>query len=490
MNDLSVKDIEKRLLQRFGSRVGADPAVLVNLGDGGWGVVGTDYASGDYFFIDSTGESYRYAEFEDIESAIAATWGVEDKVTSATKICCTKGTSQQFIDALKTRIAALGGDVSACDTITSDTYLDVDGIMGDPNQQLTSADLKKYWDENKDDDPVLVNYDNYDTWLEDTMQYLQPVTSGSLLSEEDEDSLRQSRNLSTSSDKYVTDSWGKMVALLESEEGYKVDSVNRVRFDKYDKFITLYKDNKEYEAEVTAYHDGTYEIMKYNIHEVGDIEAATNTSGISAKPSVLNTVTEDVITPDDDVTSAQDFDADMDGERYLHNLIGDIQSEVESEVDGLIFNTDDDSLLVTVTYTGKVIEFAVPFEDLSFNFDTMEEDVSYVANTILEEIETNLDDVDSATAVQNYEISEQDAAIEGSVFEFGAEEAAQYGDLIVEQLSGQTVSKRVDLGEQPGGLVYEANRLGIDMWDLLKALEGMCRDGRAQEIDDSTYKVG
>lgn len=28
------------------------------------------------------------------------------------------------------------------------------------------------------------------------------------------------------------------------------------------------------------------------------------------------------------------------------------------------------------------------------------------------------------------------------------------------------------------------------MWDLLKALEGMCADGRAYEIDDSTYRVG
>lgn len=72
---------------------------------------------------------------------------------------------------------------------------------------------------------------------------------------------------------------------------------------------------------------------------------------------------------------------------------------------------------------------------------------------------------------------------------FGREEAEQYGDLISEQLKGQKISKRKDLGEQPGGLVYEADRIGIDMWDLLRALEGMCHQGRAQEIDDSTYLV-
>lgn len=74
-------------------------------------------------------------------------------------------------------------------------------------------------------------------------------------------------------------------------------------------------------------------------------------------------------------------------------------------------------------------------------------------------------------------------------FYFGMEASAKYGDLIAEKLAGKTISKRRDKGEQPGGLVYEAKELGIDMWDLLEALEGMCYEGRAQEIDDSTYRV-
>ena len=72
---------------------------------------------------------------------------------------------------------------------------------------------------------------------------------------------------------------------------------------------------------------------------------------------------------------------------------------------------------------------------------------------------------------------------------FGDEASAKYGDLIAEKLSGKTVSKRKDIAEEPGGLIYEANKLGIDMWDLLGALEGMCYQRRAREIDDSTYKV-
>lgn len=72
---------------------------------------------------------------------------------------------------------------------------------------------------------------------------------------------------------------------------------------------------------------------------------------------------------------------------------------------------------------------------------------------------------------------------------FGKEAYDKYGDMIAENLSGQTVSKRKDTAEEPGGLIYEADKLGIGMFDLLEALEGMCYNGRASEIDDSTYLV-
>jgi hypothetical protein len=73
---------------------------------------------------------------------------------------------------------------------------------------------------------------------------------------------------------------------------------------------------------------------------------------------------------------------------------------------------------------------------------------------------------------------------------FGKEEAEIYGDYICEKLKGETVSKRKDEAEYPGGLIYEAEKLGIDdFFDLLKALEGLCYQGRAQETDDSTYLI-
>lgn len=72
---------------------------------------------------------------------------------------------------------------------------------------------------------------------------------------------------------------------------------------------------------------------------------------------------------------------------------------------------------------------------------------------------------------------------------FGKEKAKEFGNLISEKLAGKTVSKSKAKAEDEGGLIYEAKKLGIDMWDLLEALEGMCYEGRAREIDDSTYLV-
>ena len=72
---------------------------------------------------------------------------------------------------------------------------------------------------------------------------------------------------------------------------------------------------------------------------------------------------------------------------------------------------------------------------------------------------------------------------------FGKKKAEQFGDLIVNSLSGKYVSKKIVCGNNPGGLIYEANKLGISKYDLLEALEGLCYQGRAVEVDDSTYFI-
>lgn len=75
------------------------------------------------------------------------------------------------------------------------------------------------------------------------------------------------------------------------------------------------------------------------------------------------------------------------------------------------------------------------------------------------------------------------------LFTFGEEEEKKYGELVSKELKGMKISKRIDLADKPKGIRHEANKLGIDTWDLLSALEGMCAKGTAKEIDDSTYYV-
>ena len=73
---------------------------------------------------------------------------------------------------------------------------------------------------------------------------------------------------------------------------------------------------------------------------------------------------------------------------------------------------------------------------------------------------------------------------------FGESEFKQYGEIIKTKCSGMTISKRRDEASNPGGIIYEACRIGIsDFWSFLRALEGMCYNGLAVEVDDSHYKV-
>lgn len=100
--------------------------------------------------------------------------------------------------------------------------------------------------------------------------------------------------------------------------------------------------------------------------EGNDVNSAINTSNISASDST-------------------------DNERYIHNLIGDIESELEYEIDSVTFDQDDENLYATVTYRGHVKEYKIPFADLKMDFDRIGEDSSYIVNGILMDLD-NVDD--------------------------------------------------------------------------------------------------
>ena len=89
----------------------------------------------------------------------------------------------------------------------------------------------------------------------------------------------------------------------------------------------------------------------------------------------------------EDVTSAAKIDNNK--ERYIHTLIGDIQSELQSEVNSITFDTDDDGLIINIVYKDSAVrEFHVPFSDLHYDFDEIDADVSYVINALLYDRDT------------------------------------------------------------------------------------------------------
>ncbi len=177
-----------------------------------------------------------------------------------------KGSPEDFERAIKNRISMLSG-VNSSETVMSscdECFRDVHGLFGDVGEILTIAQMREYWEENKDRDPVLLEYTNYKAWLKDTLD---------------------------------------------------------------------------------------------NMESVDNIDIESSEAIMSA----------------DDATN---------DDRYLHTLIGDIQSEIEHEVETIEFDQDDNNLYMTVVYMDTVKEYKIPFDDLSFEFDTIPDDVEYIANTL------------------------------------------------------------------------------------------------------------
>lgn len=68
---------------------------------------------------------------------------------------------------------------------------------------------------------------------------------------------------STSADKITGKTWPEFIANIESQTKFKVDSAYRKKY--WSDIIDLLDGSDVYEAEVTKYSDGTYELLMYNI---------------------------------------------------------------------------------------------------------------------------------------------------------------------------------------------------------------------------------
>ena len=56
------------------------------------------------------------------------------------------------------------------------TYIDAHGGFGEPGEKITFTEIKKYWDDNSDTDPILQDYDSFEDWFKETEQnYLTEI---------------------------------------------------------------------------------------------------------------------------------------------------------------------------------------------------------------------------------------------------------------------------------------------------------------------------
>lgn len=115
--------------------------------------------------------------------------------------------------------------------------------------------------------------------------------------------------------------------------------------------------------------------LENKINELGgyDVDSATNMSNIPSKPEMKN---------------VKSSEMNIDKERYLHNLIGDLELDLEDLVQGFTADYEDDNLYVTVeTLDGNTREYKVPFSDLNWDFNSMDTDVAYISDHIAEDLD-------------------------------------------------------------------------------------------------------
>lgn len=221
------------------------------------------------------------------------------------------------------------------------TYVDDNGVMGEIGDTWTVSELRQYWDAEQMNDPVLSDYDSFESWLEDTTSQMTEM------------------DFTSDYDKYCKD-WIAQIKNKLASVGVDVNSPEAEEYAEAVAELVAGDDNHDVDywwQETQA--DPTF---MDEVDALPHIDASTN------------------------IMSGRDNDNTYD-DRFIHTLMGDIESEVSREVDGLTFDTLENALNVTVVHGGEVTQFTVPHEDLSFDFDTMSDDVAYVVDTIRESLD-------------------------------------------------------------------------------------------------------
>ena len=207
-----------------------------------------------------------------------------------------KGTPEQLLNLVKNKIAELGGDVEACDKITASsetTYQDTNGIMGEIGDTWTISELRQYWDAEQMNDPILFEYDSFESWLEDTTRQMTLIEGDEVVSAARDDD-------NTYAERYIHTLIGDIQAEVQG-------AVESITFDQDDNnlIVTVVYDDKSVREFQVPFEDLHYDFdeidadVAYVVNAIlydtdtydESINSATNTCGIPAVPNMDTEIT-------------------------------------------------------------------------------------------------------------------------------------------------------------------------------------------------------
>lgn len=179
---------------------------------------------------------------------------------------------------------------------------------------------------------------------------------------------------------------------------------------------------------------------------------ATRGSGIDLQNAIEDKIAQ---LNDDGVMSASNID-DTTRERYLHNLIRDVEASLkENGIQNLSFDQDDRNLYVTVGDTLE--EYQVPFKDLSFDFANIDKDEKYIVDEIASSCDTS--NKKSVEGSSGAEIQALD------IINYVKSEISNEVDDLTIDIVGDTIDVTARYNDLEGNWVFSFDELNLPLED-------------------------
>lgn len=143
-------------------------------------------------------------------------------------------------------------------------------------------------------------------------------------------------------------------------------------------------------------------------------------------------------------------------ERYIHALIGDVDSKISRYVDSIKFEYDDSNIIITIGIDGTIKEYTVPYSDLQFEWDYIDDDTSYIIDEIRYDLDIYHKNIDSSIVTGAYEKNDN------------PQDFVNYVDPVLEKLGSVGCDihddEVIDYAEAAAELIANDDDHDVDYW--------------------------